>query len=211
MILAYGARKPPPFMIKNLFILLLLAAAGLFFGSAYVSTGKFRDALEAKDVKAVDGMVDWPALQASTKDQMREMMKAFLRKRFGDKVVDAPGFDQQLDARLAMTVPKMDANYLVRDAKKRPGKPDAKELVIDSRTWSPVREFKMRFVDDLTAMRFRFDGSGWKLVALEIDPDEAQKILEAQFAEHVQAAQATQAARAAQIAQPAVRPASVRR
>jgi|GEM_PF-5937260 len=177
-------------MLKKLFILLLFVAAGLFFVSAHRATGKFRDALEAKDVKAVDGMVDWTALQTSMKDQMRESMKTFLRNRFGDKMVDAPDFDRQLDARLAMTVPKMDANFLVRDAKKRHGKPDAKELVIDSRTWSPPLEFKMRFVDDSTAMRFRFNGGGWKLVGLEADPDEVQKILEAQFGEAMRNAQA---------------------
>ncbi len=187
-------------MIKKLFLLILLAAGGLFFRSAYVSTAKFRDALEAKDVKTVNEMVDWPSLQASMKDQMRELTKNFLKGRFGSKVVESPEFDRELDAQLAVTLPKLDASYLVRDAKKRLGKPDAKELVIDSRSWSPVREFKMKFADDPTTMRFRFIGSEWKLVALEMNSDEAQKVFNTQFAEAMQASRAG-----------AARPAAVRR
>jgi hypothetical protein len=144
-------------------------------------------------------MVDWPSLQASMKDQMRDLVKPLLKERFGSKV-DSPEFDRQLDAQMALALPKLDAGFLVWSAKKRPGKPDAKELVIDSRSWSPVRDFKMRFADDPTTMRFRFIGSEWKLVALEMDSEEAQKVLKAQFAQAMQAAQSG-----------AARPAAVRR
>jgi hypothetical protein len=103
-------------------------------------------------------------------------------------VVESPDFDRQLDARLA-GMPQINASYLIANVKKRPGKPDAKELVIDSRSWSPLREFKMRFVDDATVMRFRFNGSGWKLVALEFDQEEAQKMIEVGFSEAMRNAQ----------------------
>jgi hypothetical protein len=175
-------------MIKKLFLLLLLGGGAVFFGSAFTATAKFRDALERKDAKAVEELVDWPALQASVKEQLREMTKTFMTNQFGAKV-DTPEFDRELDARLTQSMPKLNAFLLIRDAKKRIGKPDAKELVIEGRSWAPLRDFKMRFAGDATVMRFRFVSGGWKLVGLEADEADAQKMLKAQFAAEMQAAQ----------------------
>lgn len=158
-------------MKKLILFLLLVGCAGYAYWP-YHATGKFRDALNEPDAKALETLVDWPAVRDSLKMQLQTKAEQFVKDK--NRGVIQPAQVALIKLVVEKGVgEKFTAENLAKDAKKRHGKPDLEKIEITSRNWASSTEFTAKTNMSEGTLKFALAGTdGWKLVDMQLGPDE---------------------------------------
>ncbi len=162
----------------------IVIAGALLFGyvaSPYYSTWRFGEALRAHDMGAVAARVDFEAVRSSLKQQIRDHFLAVLAKKKKDRLAQflTAATDNPLDRLIDSYVTPEGLAALIadpaplRNASSLSSLPstDGSRKEID---WSKARHAYFTSPRDFAVdheglkLRFRFNGLGWKLHALDL-------------------------------------------
>lgn len=65
----------------------LLAGGGYLYATPYININQFREAIEARDVPAIERHVDFPAVRSSLKEQLKAKLSEEITKQAGDNLL----------------------------------------------------------------------------------------------------------------------------
>ena len=153
----------------------------LYVASPYYSVWRFGEALRAHDMDALAARVDFDAVRGSLKQQIRDHFLAVLAKKKKDRLAQflTASTDNPLDRLIdAYVTPEGLASIIsdpapIRNASSLSSLPsvDGSRTEID---WSKARRAFFTSPRDFALdhegikLRFRFNGLGWKLHALDL-------------------------------------------
>jgi hypothetical protein len=128
-------------------VLLVLLAAGWWFGSPWWTLWRIREAARARDAEAIAAYIDFPALRASTLEQLGPRfgpLKSRLARPAIEALVSPPGL-----------------RLILGNDRRGGGEPEKVELV---RTGTGEFRVKREDIDFV----FRRHGLGWKLEEIRL-------------------------------------------
>jgi DUF2939 family protein len=156
----------------------------LYVASPYYSVWRFGEALRAHDMDALAARVDFEAVRGSLKQQIRDHFLGVLAKKKKDRLAQllTASTDNPLDRLIdAYVTPEGLASIIsdpapIRNASSLSSLPsvDGSRKEID---WSKARRAFFTSPRDFALdhegikLRFRFNGLGWKLYALDLQLD----------------------------------------
>jgi hypothetical protein len=163
-------------------IALLVAALLVYIVSPYYSVWRFAEALRAHDMNALSARVDFDSVRASLKQQIRDHFLGVLTKKKKDRLAEfirsAAGdpLDQLIDAYIT---PEGLAAIItdpapIKNATSLASMPGIEGVRRDV-DWSKFRNAFFTSPRDFAVehegikLRFRFNGVGWKLHALDLE------------------------------------------
>lgn len=156
-----------------LLVLVLLAAGGWAWGSPYLTLWQMKRAAEARDVDALAGHVDFPAVRESVKAQLATRMRggtedqgvlgALVRAGIADTVVDAAVSREGMRVIFA-------AAPLAETSRPSTIKLKASEMRYRRDAFDRFRLYR----SDGAALVFRLRGTTWLLTDIRLPPDPLQ-------------------------------------